>query len=334
LIEQLVIEYLEYAEGYYVDAKGTPNETFGHCKLALAPVIQHYGKNVVSDFTPLSLVFIRDQWVEAGYARPTINRWATIIKQMFRWGVTYQLVGTDTLHALDAVPNLKAGRTTAPEHREIQPVPMEIVEKTLPFLPEVVADMVRVQLLAGMRPQDVRNLRSCDIDRSEKIWKYRPFTHKTKHRGKIREVAIGPKAQAILLPYILEKEMTPEMFLFSPQDSVRLKKIEKRENRKFFNKKGEVQPSQLDRSTPNPKRQAGDQYTKDSYNRAIQRACIQAGVESWSPNQLRHTAGTLVRDQFGLEVAQAVLGHASAKTTEIYAQVNFEKAAKAMAEIG
>ncbi|MCH7727914.1 MAG: hypothetical protein IH991_15770 [Planctomycetes bacterium] len=32
----------------------------------------------------------------------------------------------------------------------------------------------------------------------------------------------------------------------------------------------------------------------------------------WSPNQLRHTAGTDVRKRYGLEAAQVVLGHASA----------------------
>ena len=38
--------------------------------------------------------------------------------------------------------------------------------------------------------------------------------------------------------------------------------------------------------------------------------------------------------EYGLEHAQAVLGHSSAKTTEIYARVNFDKAAAVMEEIG
>ena len=280
------------------------------------------------------MVFIRDKWVQSGLARQTINRWVNVVRQAFRWGVAHELVDSGILHALEAVDSLKAGRTTAHEYQEIEPISEEIFEKTLPYLPPVIADMVRVQRLCGMRPQDIRNMRSGDIDRTGNVWKYTPFTHKTEHHGKSRVLPIGPRAQAILTPHLIEKEAVPESFLFSPKDTVRLKNIEKRQKRKFFNKKGEVQPSQRNRSKPNPKRKPREQYDKDSYCRAIARACEKAGVETWNPNQLRHTAGTEVRDKYGLEYAQAVLGHANAKTTEIYAKVNFEKAAMVAREIG
>jgi integrase len=91
-------------------------------------------------------------------------------------------------------------------------------------------------------------------------------------------------------------------------------------------------------------------YTKDSYNRAIQRACEVAfgmpkelrnvskklpeiererllamaakwrAANCWSPNQLRHSKGTEVRREFGLEAAQVILGHAKADVTQIYAE--------------
>jgi len=49
---------------------------------------------------------------------------------------------------------------------------------------------------------------------------------------------------------------------------------------------------------------------------------------------LRHSTGTEVRNKFGLDAAQAYLGHANASTTEIYAELDFEKAAKVAREIG
>jgi integrase len=232
-----------------------------------------------------------------------------------------------------SVDGLKSGRTKAPEYEKISLVPDEIVEKTLPFLPPIVADMVQVQRRSGMRPQDVRNCRACDFDRSGDVWRYVPYTHKTEHRNKQRIVAVGPRAQAILMPYLEANADTPEAFLFSPQDTLRLQKIEKRKNRKTLNKKGEVQPSQRDQAKPDAKK-VGTKYTKDSYNRAIRRACEKAGVKVWSANQLRHSAGTEVRNKYGLEHAQRVLGHANAKTTEIYAELDFEKAAQVAREIG
>ena len=54
----------------------------------------------------------------------------------------------------------------------------------------------------------------------------------------------------------------------------------------------------------------------------------------WSPNQLRHTAGTAIRKRFGLEAAQVILGHASADVTQIYAERDLQKAVDIMREVG
>lgn len=75
-------------------------------------------------------------------------------------------------------------------------------------------------------------------------------------------------------------------------------------------------------------------YTNASYARAINRACKRAGVPHWHPHQLRHLHATIVRKQFGLDGAQAALGHASSKTTEIYAEITDDVAKKIAEEIG
>ena len=54
----------------------------------------------------------------------------------------------------------------------------------------------------------------------------------------------------------------------------------------------------------------------------------------WSPNQLRHAAGTEVRRQFGLEAAQVVLGHSKADVTQVYAERDQALAAEIMQKIG
>jgi len=315
--QELTIHFLEWAEGYYVK-NGKQTATFDHCRNAVSLLIKHYGNESVNNFTPFALEFLQNQWIEKGLARPTVNRYVCFVKKMFKRGVKYGWVDAYTNYALDAVENLKKGRTKAPEYRDIQPVDEAVVDRTLPFLPPIVADMVRVQRLCGMRPQDVRNMRFCDIDRSRKVWCYRPFTYKTEHTEQPRLIPVGPKAQAILTPYLAEKEETPESFLFSPKDSVQLQRIEKRRKRKSFNKQGRVQPSQKNRSKPNPKRAPREQYTKDSYGNAITRACEKAGVPSWTPNQLRHAAGTNTTANYSLEAAKELLGHASVKTTEKY----------------
>lgn len=55
----------------------------------------------------------------------------------------------------------------------------------------------------------------------------------------------------------------------------------------------------------------------------------------WHPHQLRHTAGTDIRRQFGLEAAQLVLGHSSAQITDaIYAERDAGRTVEIMKRVG
>ena len=54
----------------------------------------------------------------------------------------------------------------------------------------------------------------------------------------------------------------------------------------------------------------------------------------WSAGQLRHTRATDIREKYGIEAAQLVLGHSDLKITEIYAERNDERVADIMREVG
>ena len=54
----------------------------------------------------------------------------------------------------------------------------------------------------------------------------------------------------------------------------------------------------------------------------------------WCPNQLRHTAATEIRREFGLEAAQIMLGHAQASVTQLYAQRDLTKGLDVASQIG
>ena len=83
-----------------------------------------------------------------------------------------------------------------------------------------------------------------------------------------------------------------------------------------------------------PGRNYAPRYNRRSYRNAVLRACLKAGVPAWSPLQLRHTAATSIRAQYGLEAAQTVLGHAKADTTLIYAERDMARPATIMREVG
>src|SRR5204862_5691901 len=109
-----------------------------------------------------------------------------------------QLVPVAVYQSLTTLPGLQAGRTEARDMPPVEPVSEEHVRATLPFLRPAVRAMVQVQLLTGMRPGEVCQLRPCDLDTTGPVWQFRPVQHKTAHRNKPRVVSIGPKAQALL----------------------------------------------------------------------------------------------------------------------------------------
>ena len=291
LIEQLIIRFIDTAES---------ERNYSADRIAkISRILRHldslYGGQPVTNFTPTALKTIRRQYLDKNICRDTINSYMQIIKQVFDWGCEEEIVPAAVAGALRTVKALQRGRTSAPEYRVVGPVADDVVEMTLPHIKSLqVQDMIRVQRLIFGRPQDVFNMRFCDIDRSGEVWKYTPYTHKTKHQGKIRLLAIGPKAQVILQPY-LDQCVDSEQFVF-----------------------------------PSPKVKSVNQW----YGNTIASACKKAGIPRWAPNQLRHAAGTEIREKFGLEYAQAALGHANAQTTQIYAKISFDKAATVAKEIG
>ncbi len=75
-------------------------------------------------------------------------------------------------------------------------------------------------------------------------------------------------------------------------------------------------------------------FSPRAYAKHIQRACIKAKVEHWSPNQLRHATAKKIREQFGLEDDQVILGHAKADVTQIYAERDKKKGIAVAMQIG
>ncbi len=73
---------------------------------------------------------------------------------------------------------------------------------------------------------------------------------------------------------------------------------------------------------------------RDTYSRNVKAACVAAGVPPWSPHWLRHTAAARLRDAFGLEVAQALLGHSKLDMTQHYAGLAHAQALEAAAKDG
>jgi integrase len=260
-------------------------------------------------------------------SRQYVNTQMKRILRVFKWLAAEGKFPTTNYEAMKLVAGLKAGKCNLPEAKRILPVEDAVVDATIPHLPPIVADMVRLQRLLGCRPSEVCMLRPGMIDRSKDVWEARLDSHKTAHHGLDRTLYIGPKAQAVLLPYLLRDA---NAFCFDPSEGERKRRHEKHEARTTPLNQGNRPGSKKAKT----KRRVGNHYSVHAYARAISRAAETVGVEHWAPNQLRHSAATKVRKEFGIEAAQVTLGHSQIGTTQVYAERDKSLAIRVAKEIG
>ena len=297
-----------------------------HFKLAIGYLVDLYGDMSAEEFSPKKLKAVRNQMVKTGtLCRRMVNDYTGRIKHIFAWGVEEELVPPNVYDAIRVVKILPKGTPGTFDHPEREGVPEWAIALTLPFLAPVVAAMVVVQWLTGMRPSEVFKMRVGDIDRNRKngLWYYVPESHKTEeHIGK-KPIPLGKPEQDLIAPYLVGKK--PEEAVFSPRTAVQERAAQARARRK-----SPLTPSQLART----KRQnVGEFYDKDSYRRAVEYGIKKGNrhgqtIPHWTPYLLRNSAATAIELEHGLDEAQAQLGHTSADMTRRYSAAHLKQREK------
>jgi integrase len=326
-VAELVERYLrEHATTHHRHADSTSTSEQASIVRAMKPWVRFVGTKPASEVTPLDLRAYRDTVILGNWRTPkeqkeherrgkinppcrrTVNAHVGRIRRMFRWGVSLCLVPVDVLTGLNALPGLQPGRSAAKDNPPVEPVPMEHVEKTIARAPEIIGDMIRVQLYSGCRAGELANARTIDIDQTGPAgcWILKPQRHKGTWRGHARNIVLGPKCQLILRRYLTPEE--PERFLFRPCDTPYAK--------------------------ARPQLKFRDRYSVDVYDIAIARACERAGVPKWSSHKLRHLAARIAEQEIGLEFARQFLGHKGANLTALYAGLDVKAAAEVARKIG
>ena len=182
------------------------------------------------------------------------------------------------------------------------------------------------------------------MDRDKRVWKYRidpgsittldssngriANVHKTGHQdgadGQPEEkiLPIGPKAQALLTPWL---RADPDEFLFQPREAVNKHLADRRKQKATTTSKSKGMK---------PRRAPADHYDRSSYGRAITRAAKRAGVPHWHPHQLKHSCGTNIRADHGIEKSQLYMGHKKISTAELYAERDWKTVEEVAYEMG
>jgi integrase len=324
-MNEIMLAFLRHAKERY----GRTNE-LGCYKDAIRVAKELFGSQPAAEFGPKRFKAVRERFLEKGWSRPYANRQAQRVRRIVKWAVSEELLPGEVLHRLVSVEGLRRGDPGTRETEPIRPVPEAFVEAVKPIASPQVRTMIELQALTGMRPGEVCIMRSIDIDMTGRVWVYHPEHHKTEHHGHNREVYLGPRAQEVLKPWL---RTNLEEYLFRPAEVMNWKAGEKRKERKTPLYPSHVHAKESQKKSRR-RRQHQPYYDVNAYRRAIRRACVAAGVPEWSPNRLRHNAGTSLRREHGIELARIILGHATAFTTEIYAEADRAQAMEVIAKVG
>ncbi len=355
---RLASQYLRYAHRTF-RKHGQPTSHVTQVRYAMRALRDHSGRVLAEMMDSPRLAEIRDWMIrgvrvrlvdgverEERYKRSitTVNGRLLIMKEAFGWARERGRVPRPVLLDLQTVKPLARGRSEGLDPETVRPIAMDVVQATLPHCSGVVAAMIMVNVYTGARPGEVCIMRGCDLQMIKSdCWLYTPGAHKTEHHGIQRQIALGPKAVAIIRPFL---QADTQAYLFSPAASRAQHDQAKSETyaalRIEKGVKGAARRDEEEADGEDKKRLPGRVYNHESYRKAVHYACKKAGIEPWNPNQLRHTHATQVREVFGvagledagLEAARQTLGHQDGRTSQIYAEESMQRAMMIARRVG
>jgi integrase len=369
-ITELYRDFWRWAKDDYRRPDGTAAPELDNLRLALDPFEAMFGHVAARDFGPLRLQTWQQTLAKSGLCRRTVNQRIKRVVRLFAWAESRELIPRGQHHALRTVPGLKSGRSEARESKIVRPVADDVVATTIPYLSRQLRAVVALQQATGMRSSEVLSMRTGDIDRSGDTWTYSPRQHKGKHHGHARTVFLGPRAQEILSEWL---RADPDAYLFRPEDAEEERRVTRRAGRKTpmtpsqRARKRKARPEKapgdyydarayghavraacrqafphpvvadfLDRIAATPRGQRRALRGELNRWKVEHRAEVQEWdrKHAWHPHQLRHGVATRLRKEFGVDIARIILGHTSPIVTEIYAELDREKALAVVGKIG
>ena len=137
-----------------------------HYKSLVEIMLSQYSGLAANEFSPNKLRTLRAEFVKLGYVRQQCNKRASLVRTIFKWGVSRELIATDIWNALRSLEPLKKGETTAPEGKKREIVPAEHIGRTLAELSPTIAAMVQIHLATAARPSEICEMKIEHIDRT------------------------------------------------------------------------------------------------------------------------------------------------------------------------
>lgn len=330
-VAEVMLAYWRSVQKRYCIEDGDKNipSNASKIKQAVNRCRRYAGTVLANEFSADDLEVVRDGMVAEGLNREYINDLITKIRKGFKWAAKKKMVTPSTWHSLALLDRLEYGDQGVKEPGEAEAVPWDHVDAVLPHLTPQVAAIADLMRHTGMRPGEAVQMTLAMIDTSKKTWWYSPKHHKTKHKGKVRRIPLGPHAREIVGQFMIGRPL--DRPLFSPVEADQWIRDKREAERVTPKDQGNKRGSNVKES---PIIKPGEQYKVASVTRAIKRACKVANVPEWTAKQCRNAAAVVLLREFGPEHVVLVLGHSGYSLVERYAGRDLSKAEVAAEKIG
>jgi len=132
-VAELLAAFLAHANTHY-RKNGQRTSEYAVYVSIMRPLRQLYGDMPAAEFSPLKLSAVINEMIRMGRARKSINNNIHRIRNIFRWGVSNELVPASVVTALECVAALAKGRTAARETPKVKAVADERMAAVLPHV--------------------------------------------------------------------------------------------------------------------------------------------------------------------------------------------------------
>lgn len=150
-----------------------------------------------------------------------VNMLCSRLKSAFKWGVGEELLDETTYRRLCTVPDLQPGELGLTSGREVLPVSEALYRATVPFLSDTLADFLQLLWLSGCRPGELLRLSPAELAKEGDYLVYRPKSHKTARKNKLRAIVFGSEGIAILRRYWPDEPSKQFFALYSDAGAIR-----------------------------------------------------------------------------------------------------------------
>lgn len=284
--------YLPFAERHYRRKhRNEPTREHLNMRAAIDHFIAHFGE----DFDPHKLRhFTINAWLDQllvqgqdaddqrrALSLDYVNSVLARVRRWLKWAIEEDFVEYGIMRELGRVKARKRGGKPPVTKR---PPSLEQIAAVMPHLPRVPRDVLQLSKLTGARPSELLEAFNGEVHNDQYGARLQPLQHKCAHHerspSRHRVIPLSPEALRIVERYW--RPFLPGERLFASKS-----------------KHGH--------------------FTIEGLRGAVSRACKRAGIPAFELYDVRRRVARHVRKERGLDAAQALLGHAHSRTTEIYA---------------